>query len=128
MSGKLHNIGFGAIAAIFMLTGCASQPAEPTLADTMREHSAEQQRQSDAKKQLARDWERGAELAESGRELVARGESRIEDAEKAMARGADEIERGTEQIAEGEELKARSERRFRELFPDLTLEPDEPDL
>lgn len=113
------------VGAILLLAGgCASNPAEPTLADSMREHSAEQQRQSDAKQQLARDWERGAELVQSGEKLVARGEERIEAAEKAMEKGTSEIERGNEQILEGEELKTRSERRFREQFPDLPLDPD----
>lgn len=116
---KLMVVG----AILLFAGGCASNPAEPTLADSMREHSAEQQRQSDAKQQLARDWERGAKLIEAGEKLVARGEERVKDAEEAIEKGTSEIELGTEQILEGRELKAQSERRFRERYPDLPLEP-----
>lgn len=109
--------------SVAVAAGCASKPVEPTLADVMRDHSVEAQRQSEIKKELARDWERGNELAEDGERLVARGERRVEEAEDARERGLEEIERGREQIVEGEELKASSEQRFRERFPDLSLEP-----
>lgn len=120
--GTTRHLIFGAM--FLLVGGCASTPSEPTLADSMREHSAEQQRQSDAKKQLARDWERGAQLVEAGEKLVARGEERIEDAEQAIKKGRSEIELGNQQILEGQALKAESERRFRERFPDLSLEPE----
>lgn len=120
----INRIRLATIAgSIVLAAGCASKPVEPTLADAMRGHSEQAQRQSQAKKELARDWERGSELADDGRELVARGEKRIEDAEEAMERGLAEVERGNEQVVEGEELKARSERQFRDRFPDLSLEP-----
>lgn len=110
------------LCTLFLAAGCASKSVEPTLADAMRGHSEEAQRDSEAKKALAQDWERGAELLEEGRKSVARGEQRIRDAEKAIERGTAEIERGNQQIAAGTELKTRSERRFRERFPDLPLE------
>ena len=106
--------------AVLLTAGCATRP---TLADAMRAHSDEQQRQSEVKKELAADWERGNELLEAGRKKVARGERRIEEAEQAIERGTAEIESGTEQMAEGRALKAQSERRFRERFPGLSLDP-----
>ncbi|MGK7295835.1 MAG: hypothetical protein ACNS61_08420 [Candidatus Wenzhouxiangella sp. M2_3B_020] len=113
-----------AIAATLALTaGCASKPTEPTLADAMRAHSDEQQRQSEIKKELAADWERGNELLRAGSKRIARGEQRIEEAELAIEKGTAEIESGTEQMAEGRALKAESERRFRERFPELSLDP-----
>lgn len=111
------------VGTFILATGCASKPVEPTLADAMRDHSEDAQRESMAKQELARDWERGAELVAEGSERVARGKQRIEDAEKAIERGTSEIERGNQQIAEGAALKARSEQRFRERFPELSLEP-----
>lgn len=124
MLHDIKPIRLAMIAGSFVLAaGCASKPVEPTLADSMREHSEQSQRQSEAKKELARDWERGSALIEEGRERVERGQQRIEEAEKAIERGTAEIERGNEQVTEGRTLKAQSEQRFRERFPDLSLEP-----
>lgn len=124
MLHDIKPIRLAMIAGSFVLVaGCASKPVEPTLADAMRGHSEESQRLSETKKELARDWERGSALIEEGSERVARGEQRIEQAEQAIEKGTAEIERGNEQIAEGRALKAQSEQRFRERFPDLSLEP-----
>ncbi|MDT8410521.1 MAG: hypothetical protein RQ741_13060 [Wenzhouxiangellaceae bacterium] len=90
----------------------------------MRQHSDQQQRQSEIKRQLAKDWERGDELIETGRKKVERGQNRIDKAEKELEKGTEEVEQGTRQIAEGQRLKAESERRFRARFPDLEIDPD----
>lgn len=120
-----QKVAIAACAAAALLTaGCASKPTEPTLADAMRAHSDEQQRQSEVKKKLAADWERGNELLEAGRKQVARGERRIEEAEQAIEKGQAEIESGTAQMAEGRALRAQSERQFRERFPELSLNPN----
>ena len=111
------------VAALGLAAGCASKPTEPTIADAMRAHSDEQQRQSEFKKELAADWERGNALLDAGSKKIARGERRIEEAEEAIEKGQAEIESGTAQMAEGRALKAQSERRFRERFPELSLDP-----
>lgn len=113
------------IGAVVALTaGCASKPVQPTLGDAMREHSEDMQREADTRQQLAEDWERGAALVKAGEKKVERGEQLIREAEELLEKGTRQVERGTREIAEGRALKTTSERLFRELFPDLSLDPD----
>ena len=112
-----------ATISIALAAGCASTPSEPTLADAMRGHSDEAQQQADLKRELAKNWERGAKLETTGERRVARAREQIAEAEQKIEDARDAIERGNREVAEGRALKAESERRFRERFPDQSLQP-----
>jgi len=115
------------VLAVSVLAGCASTPPEPTLADAMRGHSYEAQYQAELKRELAKRWERGDELENTGERRVERSREEIEQAEEKIAKARQAIERGNREIAEGREMKAESERRFQRRFPDLSLDPADQD-
>lgn len=105
----------GVVAAV--VSGCASNPSK---GDLMRDHRSEVQIQAQAEgelqDQLARDWDRGQELIESGNNNIADGEKRIEAAKEELKRGKEQVEQGKRELAEGKELVQTSERGFRDAF------------
>ncbi len=103
-------------ALIALLAGCAGAP---NTADIMRAHADEAQARVDLKKQLAKDWRRGATLVQTGEKRVRSGEKKISAAERDLREGRDQVERGNQEIAEGRALMQESEQRFHENFPDL---------
>lgn len=103
---------------IATLVGCTSAP---TTGDRMRTHAAVVQDQVDLKKELAKDWDRGTNLVQSGEKRVKGGEKKITSAERDLKEGRDQVERGNQEIAEGRKLMQESKRRFHETFPDLEL-------
>lgn len=111
------------ILATALVAGCASTSSEPTFADAMRGYSDEAQQEVELKRELAKRWERGNKLEQTGEQRVARAEDQIEQAEQSISKARDAIKAGNQEIAEGRELKAESERRFRARFPELSLEP-----
>jgi peptidoglycan hydrolase CwlO-like protein len=105
---------------LISVAGCASKP---TTADVMRGYTTELQTQIDLKNELAKNHERGQKLISSGEKRVNAGEKRVKEAERDLKRGRDDIERGNREIAEGQNLIQESERRFRENFPELDIQP-----
>lgn len=115
------------MVSIALAAGCASTQPAPTLADAMRGHSDEAQQEAELKRELAKNWERGNKLEATGERRVARAREQIEDAEQKIEDARAAIERGEREVAEGRALKAENERRFRERFPDLSLQPADPE-
>lgn len=105
-----------------MFTGCASHPSN---ADLMRGHlspaQVQAQAEGDLQAQLAKDWDKGQELIESGNKNIADGESKVKAAERDLKNGKSQVERGTKELAEGTKLVEASEKGFREAFGDLEL-------
>lgn len=95
------------VLAVCALTACAGKP---TIGDAMRGHADQDQASVDLQKKLAKDWERGSRLAQTG-------DKRVKTAQR-------ELERGQQEVADGTRLMEESERRFREAFPNLTLDVD----
>lgn len=125
MSKQNVLAGFAVGMAIIALAGCAS---EPTRAELMRQHvsnvEATAEAQADLKEELAKDWEEGQSLIESGNQNIEDGEKRIDLAERNLKKGEDQVERGRRELAEGKRLVRESERRFRAEFDDLELSAD----
>ena len=101
-----------------MLAGCATQREPDTMADIMREQASAEYDRADVKGEIAAEWERGAELVESGENNVQEGEDLIESARRDLQRGREQIELGNRQIAEGNQLMQDSEQRYRGTLPE----------
>jgi len=101
---------------MFALSGCAGREKPATTADIMRGYAADVQAEVELKEQLAKDWERGSELAQTGRE-------RIRDGQEMIQEGNSQINQGKREVTQGTQLMQDSERRFRENFPGLQLRP-----
>lgn len=97
-----------AVATVLMLAACASN--KPDIGSIMQQHAIEDQAAADLQKKLSKDWKRGSKLVQTGTKRAQQGEKALE--------------RGNQEVAEGTKLMEESERRFREAFPDLTLEVD----
>ncbi len=104
-----------------LLTGCASKPAEPTVADRMRGHAADVQQSADLKDSLAQQWERGGALLATGNRNVEEGERRLRAAERDVERAREQIKRGRGEVSEGQKLVRDAEQRFSREFPGLEL-------
>jgi predicted nucleic acid-binding Zn-ribbon protein len=104
--------------SLITLSGCA---AKPTVADLMKGHATELQSQVDFKNELASNWEKGAKLVSTGEERVEDAKKRKESAERELEKAQDDIERGGREIAEGQELMQKSEKQYRESFPELMI-------
>lgn len=102
--------------AMFALSGCAGNEKPATTADIMRGHAADVQTEVDLKEELAKEWERGSELSQTGRE-------RIRDGQEMIQEGQSQINQGKREMAQGTQLMQDSERRFRQNFPGLQLRP-----
>ncbi len=104
--------------AMFALSGCAGDERQTpaTTADLMRGHAADTQAMVELKEKLASQWERGSELAQTGRENIRDGQEMIQE-------GQSQINQGKREIAQGTQLMQDSERRFRQNFPGLQLRP-----
>lgn len=113
------------LVALGALTGCASQSQPPTAADVMRGHASDAQEEADLRIELAKTWERGQELTESGKKKVDEGEERLSKAEREIREAQELISEGRSEVAEGTSLVQESERRFQERFPGLELAADE---
>lgn len=111
-----------ALTAAVLLAACASTPEEPTLGDRMRVHSDDMQRQADLRRELAAQWDEGAELVSTGENRIERNQRRLQEAEEAMERAQDRIRTGNQEVTRGQRMMNESERRFREEFPDASLE------
>lgn len=118
MRKKIFELAVG--SCLFALASCASGPST---VDLMRGHAAQSQSQSDLKNQLVGDRERGEKLLSSGEDRVRRGERDVRSAERDLSRAQDEVARGRAEISEGQGLIQESERRFRESFPGLDIDP-----
>lgn len=99
--------------------GCANN--QPTTADLMRDHAAVQGAEVAVKKGLAKDWEKGTKLIATGEERVQRAEKEIRQAEKKLRESRKTLQKGKREIEQGTTLKARSEQKFRNEFPDSSL-------
>lgn len=111
---------FMAAISTAILAGCATQREPDTMADIMREQASTEYDRADVKGEIAAEWERGAELVESGENNVEEGEELIESARRDLQRGREQIELGNRQIAEGNQLMQQTERRYRETLPEDT--------
>ncbi len=101
-------------AMALSLAGCS---AKPTKSELMLQQTATTQEETRLKKQLAKDWERGAELIKTGEERVEDGEDLVDSGESEVNKGKKAIKKGKNEIAEGKKLMQTSERRFEEAFP-----------
>ncbi len=119
MSTVRVSTGLAVALAVTLLAGCSSKPST---ADLMRSHATEGQSLANLKTQLAKDWETGQALIESGEDDVKSGEKKVKAAKKDLKKGNDQIERGNENVTKGSKMMREAEQRFREAFPDLTLE------
>lgn len=104
-----------------IIGGCASEPTAPTVADRMRGHASEIQKEADLKSSLAQQWERGRELAGTGNRKIEEGERRLRAAERDMERAREQIRNGRSEVREGQKLVQEAEQRFRREFPGLEL-------
>ncbi|MBN1548223.1 MAG: hypothetical protein JW902_16350 [Syntrophaceae bacterium] len=113
----ISNIIF--IVAIITLIACESKPSP---ADIMRQHASEVKEMADLANQLAKDWERGLKLVQTGEERVKSAEKKIKSAENDLMKGKEELDLGNKEISEGNRIMQESERRFRENFPGRQIE------
>ncbi|MEH6671293.1 hypothetical protein [Halopseudomonas sp.] len=99
--------------------GCANN--QPTTADMMRDHAAAQGKEVALKQDLAEDWEKGNKLIDSGEKRVERAEKEIRQAEKDLREARKALQKGEREIEQGTKLRSRSERKFRNAFPESAL-------
>lgn len=104
-----------------VLVGAGCSTNQPTTADLMRNHASEQSAEASLKKNLAKDWDKGTQLIDTGEKRVKRAEKDIRQAEKQLRDARKALEKGKREMAQGQKLKASSERKFRAQFPDSTL-------
>jgi len=108
--------------ALVAMLGCAGSPPPPSTADLMRGHADAGQGELRVQRELAKQWEDGNKLVNSGTRRLSDGEQRIRNAESELERGQQQAERGRKEIAEGKTMVEDSERRFRDVFPALDIE------
>lgn len=116
---RLKMIGAVALA-MTVFVGCSAK--EPTTGDFMRMHAADEKAMGLDQKEIAKNWDKGLALKQSGEKLVKHGEKLIKSGEQDIMTGKHEIEQGNADIIEGTRLSTESERVFREKYPDLKLE------
>ena len=109
-----------ALSGVVLLgAGCANN--QPTTADLMRDYAAVQGAEVALKKDLAKDWEKGNTLIAAGEKRVQRAEKDIRQAEKELRNARKALQKGKREIEQGKKLKAGSERKFRNEFPESSL-------
>lgn len=116
---RLKMIGT-VVVAMTVFAGCSAK--EPTTGDFMRMHAADEKAMGLDQKEIAKNWDKGLALKQSGEKLVKHGEELIKSGEQDIRTGKHEIEQGNADIIEGTKLSEESERIFREKYPDLKLE------
>ena len=117
---KTLKILAAAAIAMSILAGCAEKA--PTTSDFMRMHAADEKQMAQEQKDIAKEWDRGLKLKMSGEKRVSDAEALIKSRDKDVATVRLEIEQGNKDIIDGTAIEQRSEREFREKFPDLKLE------
>ncbi|HEX5671049.1 MAG TPA: hypothetical protein VFX66_05880 [Sulfuricurvum sp.] len=108
------------VIAMTVLIGCSAKA--PTTGDFMRMHAAEQKETGLDQKHMAKDWDKGLALKESGVKLVKHGENLVKSGDKDMMTGKNEIEQGNKDITEGSRLMETSKKEFQEAYPDQRLD------
>jgi len=108
------------VIAMSVFAGCSAK--EPTVGDFMRMHAADEKAMSLDQKEIAKSWDKGLALKQSGEKLLKHGEELIKSGEQDVMTGKHEVEQGKADIIEGARLSAESERIFREKYPELKLE------
>ncbi|MCD6258335.1 MAG: hypothetical protein J7J31_01910 [Helicobacteraceae bacterium] len=116
---RLKTISILAVA-ITVFAGCYA--TEPTTSDFMRMHAADEKAMSVEQKEIAKNWDKGLALKQSGQKLVKHGEELIKSGEQDIMTGKHEIEQGNVDILEGTRLSDESERIFHEKYPGLKLD------
>ncbi|MDP1785148.1 MAG: hypothetical protein Q8K81_06950 [Sulfuricurvum sp.] len=110
-------------ATVIMMTtlvGCATKA--PTTGDFMRMHAAEGKAEGIDQKQIAKEWDQGSKLKQSGAKLVKEGEELMKSGDKDITTGKQNIEQGNKDIAEGTTLMEKSEQKFKEKYPNQELD------
>lgn len=110
------------ITVLIMVSAVGCSTKAPTAGDFMRMHAAEEKATSIDQKELAKEWERGSALKQSGEKLLEDGEKLVKDGEKKITIGKQNIEQGTKDIAEGTKAMQESEKKFLEKYPNLKLD------
>ncbi len=121
---KLAAVRFLTIlTAAGALAACSSTQttATPTTADKMRGYAADQQEEVERKNAIAKQWDDGQQLVESGREELEKGQAKVEAAEKELREGNEQMARGRQQIEEGNRLTQGALQQFNEDYPGLEL-------
>lgn len=118
----MKNIIISAVSTLVLisLSGCADKA--PTTGDFMRMHAAENKETGLDQKQMAKEWDKGVALKESGTKLVKHGEDLVKSGDKDMTTGKNEIEQGNKDITEGSNLMASSKQEFKEAYPNQKLD------
>ncbi|MBM3316683.1 MAG: hypothetical protein FJY75_02415 [Candidatus Eisenbacteria bacterium] len=111
----------GLMVLAIAIGGCAGKSKSPTLGETMAGHADDTQELAKLKRDLAKEWERGAKLVSEGEKRVQRGERQIRTAERELQRGREAVATGQAEVLQGQQLMQSSEARFRELFPDAPI-------
>jgi hypothetical protein len=99
-----------------VLYGCGSKT---DVAEHMRSRATVNKEQANLQFSLAKDWERGRDLVESGKERIEDGEELMGDAQDDYDKGKAAMKRGQREVEEGRELMMASERRYRENFGEI---------
>lgn len=117
----MKNLKLAAVSTLVMIafSGCASKA--PTTGNFMRMHAAENKETGLDQKQMAKDWDKGIALKESGIKLVKHGEDLVKSGDKDMTTGRNEIEQGNKDIEEGTNLMKASKQEFQEAYPNQKL-------
>jgi exonuclease VII small subunit len=115
---RIRNIV--ALSSVLLLgAGCAA--SQPSTSDLMRDYAAEQGSQVAMQEALAKDWDKGSELINTGEQRVQQAEKDIRQAKKQLRDARRALKRGKRETARGQELKISSGNTFREHFPDNAL-------
>ncbi len=101
------------------LGGCANK--QPSTADLMRQHAAEDSSRAAIQKDLAKQWDRGNELIASGTKQIKVAEKQISQSEKQLREAQRELKQAKRDVSKGERLKQQAEKRFSEEFPRSSL-------
>lgn len=109
--------------ALVTLAGCATQP--PSTADRMRGHVDDERARADIQSEIAKDWDDGQKLVNSGNRKILDGEKMVQKAQENLRKGTALIEEGNREVAQGGMLLRDSERRFRSAYPGLEINSDQ---
>ena len=101
------------------LSGCANK--QPSTADLMRQHAAQDSSRAAMQKDLAKQWDRGSELIVSGNKQIRTAEKQVNQAEKQLREAQRDLKQAKRDVAKGERLKQRAEKKFSEEFPQSSL-------
>lgn len=98
-----------------LLTGCANK--QPSTADLMRQHAAQDSSRAALQKDLAKQWDRGNELIVSGNKRIESAQKKASQAEKRLHEAQRELKQAKQDVAKGERMRNRAEKRFADEFP-----------